>query len=229
LCKYPAISPDSGGEGELDKCVFLENWLKVQGIDSLERFDAPDPRAKGGVRPNLIGTIEGTNPGKGCFWIMSHIDVVPPGEASLWKSDPWKAVLGQYNGKKSIIGRGVEDNQQGLVSSVLAALALLRQGLKPVRTLKLLFVSDEENGSIYGIDWMMKNHPSLFKANDIALVPDSGNEDGSAIEVAEKNIIWAKFTTHGKQTHGSRPDQGINAHLASADLTMQLHQKKTKR
>jgi succinyl-diaminopimelate desuccinylase len=222
LCKYPAISPDSDGEGELDKCVFLENWLKGQGISKLERYDAPDPRAKGGVRPNLIGTIEGSNPDK-CFWIMSHIDVVPPGEASLWKSDPWKAVLGQHKGKKSIIGRGVEDNQQGLVSSVLAALALIRQGIKPARTLKLLFVSDEENGSIYGIDWMMKNHPSLFTPSDIALVPDAGDEEGTTIEVAEKNIVWAKFATHGKQTHGSRPDQGINAHLASADLAVQLH------
>ncbi|MDR0313520.1 MAG: M20 family metallo-hydrolase, partial [Treponema sp.] len=222
LCKFPAISPDSGGEGELDKCVFLENWLKMQGITGLERFDAPDPRAKGGVRPNLIASIEGTNPCK-CFWIMSHIDVVPPGEASLWKSDPWKAVLGQHKGKKSIIGRGVEDNQQGMVSSILAALALIRQGIKPARTIKLLFVSDEENGSNYGIDWIMKTHPFLFKPDDIALVPDAGDNEGAAIEVAEKNIIWIRFATHGKQTHGSRPDQGINAHLAGADLALRLH------
>ncbi|MCL2319020.1 MAG: M20 family metallo-hydrolase, partial [Treponema sp.] len=59
LCKRPAISPESGGEGELDKCVFLEGWLKARGITRLERYDAPDPRAKGGVRPNLVATIPG--------------------------------------------------------------------------------------------------------------------------------------------------------------------------
>ena len=37
LCKRPAISPESGGEGELDKCIFLEGWLKEQGITQLER------------------------------------------------------------------------------------------------------------------------------------------------------------------------------------------------
>lgn len=223
LCKYPAISPDSEGEGELDKCLYLESWLKSKGITKLERFDAPDARAKGGIRPNLIATIEGKDPGKGCFWIMSHIDVVPPGETSLWQSDPWTAILGEKDGKKCIIGRGVEDNQQGLVSSVLAALALIRAGIKPVRTVKLLFVSDEECGSIFGVGWMMKNYPALFKPGDIALVPDSGDTEGISVEVAEKNMVWARFATHGKQAHGSRPDQGVNAHLAGADLTLRLH------
>jgi len=222
LCRYPAISPDSGGEGELDKCNFLETWLRKQGFTDLRRFDAPDERAKGGVRPNLIATVEGSGPG-GCLWLMSHIDVVPPGEITLWTTDPWKAVVSEKNGKKCLTGRGVEDNQQGLVSSVIAALALMRRGIKPKKTLKLLFISDEENGSKYGIGWMMEAHPGLFNAGDAALVPDSGDEYGSSIEVAEKNIVWIKFTTHGKQAHGSRPDQGINAHLAGADLALSLH------
>ena len=90
LCKYPAISPDNGGEGEWDKCEFLQAWLKAQGITELERFDAPYPKAKNGVRPNLVATIPGKDnaPDSPRFWVMSHIDVVPPGEASLWHSDP---------------------------------------------------------------------------------------------------------------------------------------------
>ena len=222
LCAIPAISPDSGGEGELDKCSFLENWLRDSGFTDVKRYDAPDERAKGKVRPNLIATIEGADPGK-CFWIMSHMDVVPPGEISLWKNDPWKAVVSQINGKKCITGRGVEDNQQGLVSSVLAALALIREEIKPSRTVKLLFVSDEENGSLFGMGWLMKAHPELFHSDDIALVPDSGDEQGASVEVAEKNLVWARFVTSGKQSHGSRPDQGINAHLAGADLAVRLH------
>ena len=223
LCKRPAISPDSGGEGELDKCVFLEGWLQAQGIGQLERYDVPDTRAKGGVRPNLVATIPGadTSPGNGCFWIMSHLDVVPPGEASLWTSDPWKAIRAE-NGKK-IIGRGVEDNQQGLVASVLAVLAFIKQGLVPSRTVKLLFAADEENGSNFGLVWILKNHPGLFKKNDLVLIPDSGESDGSAIEIAEKNQTWVKFTTKGLQTHACNPDQGINAYLAGAELTVRLH------
>jgi len=230
LCKRPAISPESDGEGELDKCEFLEGWLKAQGINQLERYDAPDSRAKGGVRPSLVATILGADDSGSRLWIMSHLDVVPPGEASLWKTDPWTLVVAEGGERadgtplgKRVIGRGVEDNQQGLTSSVIAALAMVKQGLKPPRTVKLLFVADEENGSGYGIDWIIKNNPDLFRKDDMVIIPDAGDRDGSAIEIAEKNLIWAKFTTKGLQAHGSRPDQGANAHLAGADLVLRLH------
>ena len=222
LCKRPAISPDSGGEGELDKCISLENWLQARGITELERFDSPDTRAKGGVRPNLTATIKGSSSqGEGRLWIMSHLDVVPPGEISFWKNDPWKLVISEDG--KCIIGRGVEDNQQGLTSSVLAALALVKNGITPSRTVKLLFAADEECGSVYGVDWMIRNHPNLFQKNDLVLIPDSGDPDGSVIEIAEKSLVWLKFITKGKQTHASTPGQGINACLAGADLTVRLY------
>jgi succinyl-diaminopimelate desuccinylase len=232
LTKRPAVSPESGGEGELDKCLFLETWLKARGITQLERYDAPDERAKGGVRPNLIATIPGGAGADNCLWIISHLDVVPPGELSLWKTDPWTAVEAdgeasegplEYRPGLRLIGRGVEDNQQGLCSSVLAALALLNAGLKPRRTLKLLFAADEETGSAFGMGWLLENHGGLFQKGDIALIPDSGDPKGETIEIAEKNLIWARFATKGAQAHGSRPDQGINARLAGADLALRLH------
>lgn len=224
LTRHPAISPESGGEGELDKCVFLEGWLRAHGLSQLERFDAPDERAKGGVRPNLVATIPGSGGSENILWIMSHIDVVPPGEMSLWNSDPWTvAEAGDGPLGPRLIGRGVEDNQQGLTSSVLAALAFVQQGLQPGRTVKLLFAADEENGSAYGIDWLLKNHQGLFKKSDMVLIPDSGDPKGETIEVAEKNLIWARFVTRGLQAHGSRPDLGANAHLAGAELAVRLH------
>ncbi|MDR2444336.1 MAG: M20 family metallo-hydrolase [Spirochaetaceae bacterium] len=219
LTRRPAISPLSGGEGELDKCVFLEQWLVEHGIDALERHDAPDPRAKGGVRPNLIATISGEDSSAlPRLWIMSHLDVVPVGELSLWDSDPWTVV--KNNGR--LIGRGVEDNQQGLVSSVLAALALVKLKLQPPRTLKLLFAADEECGSTFGINWLLKNRRNLFKNDDLVLIPDGGDPLGETIEIAEKNQMWLKVHTTGKQAHASRPDHGRNAYLAGADLTLRL-------
>jgi succinyl-diaminopimelate desuccinylase len=122
-----------------------------------------------------------------------------------------------------IVGRGVEDNHQGVASSVLAALALSNLGLRPGRTVKLLFAADEEMGSAYGIGWLLKNYGRLFQENDVALIPDSGDPKGETIEIAEKNLIWARFVTKGIQTHGSRPDQGANACLAGADLALRLH------
>jgi len=220
LTKRPAVSPESGGEGELDKCLFLEDWLKARGVTQLVRYDAPDARAKGGVRPNLIATITGSDESER-LWIMSHIDVVPPGEEKLWHTHPWTV---RYDVKeKRLYGRGTEDNQQGVVSSVLAALSFIEQGLKPKRTIKLLFASDEENGSIYGIDWLVKNHAGLFNKDDMVLIPDGGDTKGELIEIAEKNIIWMRFVTKGKQAHGSMPSMGVNAFLAASDLAVRLH------
>jgi succinyl-diaminopimelate desuccinylase len=217
LTKRPAIAPVSGGEGEWDKAEFLETWLAAHGITALERHDAPDPQAKQGKRPNLVATLPGKTQARR-LWIMSHLDVVPPGEKGLWKSDPW--TVAREDGR--LIGRGVEDNQQGLTASIIAALALVKQGIQPAHTVKLLFVADEEMGSEYGIQWLLKNR-SLFNPEDMVLIPDSGDSQGATIEIAEKNLLWLRFITTGVQAHGSRPDQGVNAHLAAADLALSLH------
>jgi succinyl-diaminopimelate desuccinylase len=219
LCKSPAMSPDSGGQGEVDKAEFLEKWLKRCGIVNIERFDAPDKRAKGGIRPNIVATIHGKSEKR--LWIISHLDVVPPGELTLWKSDPWSLV--EKDGR--LIGRGVEDNQQGLVSSCLAALALVKNNVEPDLTVKLLFVADEEMGSQFGVLWLIKNKPSLFHADDVALIPDGGYPNGESIEIAEKNLLWLKFTVYGVQAHGSRPDQGNNASLAGAYFLTSLYER----
>lgn len=217
LTAHPAVSPNSGGEGELAKCTALEAWLKAHGITKLERFDAPDPRAKGGVRPNLVAAIDGAADDR-TVWIMAHMDVVPEGERALWQSDPWTVI--ERGGK--LYGRGVEDNQQGLVSGVFAALACVKSGRTPPHTVKLLFVSDEEEGSAFGIAYLLKHH-SLFRPNDMIIIPDGGASDGSTIEVAEKNILWMEIAVHGRQAHGSRPDEGINACLAGSELALLLH------
>jgi succinyl-diaminopimelate desuccinylase len=216
LSSIPAISPDSGGTGEWDKALALESWLIGRGITDIVWYPCPDPRVPGGKRPNLVATLPGA--GEGRLWLMSHLDVVPPGEMSLWKTDPFKVV--ESEGR--IYGRGVEDDQQGLSSSVFAALAFHRCGIKPARTVKLLFVADEEMGSDYGVQYVLREH-SLFRPDDLILIPDSGCSAGNEIEVAEKNLLWLKITTKGKQCHGSVPDEGRNAFLAACDLALRLH------
>jgi succinyl-diaminopimelate desuccinylase len=169
------------------------------------------------VRPNVIATIPGKND-EARLWLIGHLDVVPPGDLSLWSGSPWElAVDGDV-----LTGRGVEDNQQGICSSIIAALAFVKNGIVPERTIKLLFAADEESGSDYGIGYLMKNSPTLFRPHDMALIPDSGNAEGSEIEIAEKNLLWLKITVEGKQAHGSRPDLGINAHRVQAELVIAL-------
>ena len=227
LCKRPAVSPDSGGEGELAKAEYLETWLAGNGF-GFERIGIEDSRARGGIRPNIV--VNASPPGAGrCFWIISHLDVVPPGESSLWESDPWTVVRKDGPGGPRLIGRGVEDNQQGLVSSLIAALALKAAGEQPALPVRLLFAADEECGSSYGIGALVQKRPSLFGPDDLVLIPDGGDSRGETIEIAEKNCLWMEFTTKGVQAHGSRPDLGANAHLAGAELAVKLHEELSRR
>ncbi len=217
LTANPALAPESSGQGELEKVLALESWLKDNGITQLERFDAKDSRVKSGIRPNLVATIPGQDDSVR-LWIMAHTDVVPVGELSLWNTNPWQVVQKE----DKLYGRGVEDNQQGLVASVFASLALVKNGIVPTHTVKLLFVADEEVGSDYGIKFLLKEH-NLFKPEDLIVIPDGGDSEGKTIEVAEKNLLWLQLHLKGKQTHGSRPDEGVNASLAGCDLALRLN------
>src|SRR5574344_1050581 len=143
-CK--AMAPENGGEGEIKKCEQIEMWLKSHGITNLQRFDAPDSRVPCGFRPNLVATIDGEN-NDYALWIIAHMDVVPAGDLNMWQSNPWQVI--EKDGR--LYGRGVEDDQQGLVSAVAAALAFVKNGIVPAHTVKLLFMADEEVGRTYGI------------------------------------------------------------------------------
>lgn len=217
LTSHIAIAPEGGGDGETEKCNALEKYLIEKGFKNIERFEAPDSRVSSGKRPSLVVTIPGKDDSQK-IWVMAHLDVVPTGEIKLWNSNPWEVL--EKDGK--IIGRGVEDNQQGLCSAILAGLYYLEKNIIPSKTIKLLFVADEENGSTYGINWLLEN-TNLFQKNDLFIIPDGGDSNGETIEIAEKNILWLKFHVLGKQTHGSRPDNGANACLAASALILELH------
>ena len=213
LTAIPALAPSSGGNGEYDKAKWLEGELKKLKFDSIDWINAPQAEAKNGIRPNVIARYKGKSSAK-TIWFMAHLDVVPPGEAKLWKTDPYKMEVQGRN----LVGRGVEDNQQAIASSIMVVKAMMELDYRPEYDIALLFCADEETGSGFGADYISDNKPEIFGKDDMFFVPDSGTEDGSLIEVAEKSIMWLKVITHGKQCHASRPKLGINAFKAASEL-----------
>jgi succinyl-diaminopimelate desuccinylase len=217
LCSYPAISPASGGEGEVKKAEYLLEFLKANGFSEVSVIKAPDLDAPAGYRPNILAVYKGKSSAK-TIWIMTHMDVVPPGELELWKGNPFKAWVEE--GK--IYGRGVEDNQQDMVASLYAVKAFFEEGIVPKYDVGIALVADEETGSDKGIDYVLKTS-NPFRKQDLIIVPDAGNEDGTMIEVAEKSILWLKFKTLGVQAHGSTPDRGVNSFRAASFLVTGLN------
>ena len=217
LTAIPAIGPENGGDGELLKANFLKQRPMELGFNNFHHYDAQDNRVSSGVRPNFVTTIEGKNKSR-FVWIITHLDIVPPGELNLWHHDPYRA----YVKDGHIFGRGVEDNQQDMVASIFAAKAVMDEGLTTANSINLAFVSDEETSSNMGLYYMIDSTDNFFGHDDLIVVPDSGNPQGTLIEVAEKSILWLCFKTKGKQCHGSNPQLGNNAFLAASHLVIKL-------
>ena len=227
LVRVPAIAPENGGEGELEKAEVLMRVLEETGFDRIERYDAKDGRVPSGVRPNIVAYYYGEDL-ENRLWIVTHMDAVPPGDSSLWTvTRPFEPVV--KDGR--VYGRGSEDNGQALVASIFAVKALRNLGVKPKRTVALAFVADEEQGNRYGIRYLVDR--GLFGKDDLIVVPDHGNREGSFIEVAEKSGLWLRVRTRGKQVHASTPEKGLNAHRIgmryALALDKLLHEKYSKR
>ncbi len=218
LCAIPAISPANGGIGEADKAAVLLEVLNDCGFDRIDMIKVPDLDAPAGYRPNIIAQYSGQCSEK-TIWIMTHMDVVPPGELSLWQGDPFQAWV--QGGR--IYGRGVEDNQQDMVASLFAVKVFHDLGLRPRYNVGLVLVADEEMGNEKGIDHVLRNS-DRFRKQDLIIVPDAGNSQGTQIEVAEKSILWLRFETLGRQAHGSTPGRGVNSFKAASFLVTELEQ-----
>ncbi len=212
MISIKAVNPAFGGKGEETRAEWLEKKLK-EICDEVKRYDAMDEN--GLKRPNLVGIIFGENRER-TLWIISHMDTVPEGDLSLWTHNPYEPVV--KDGK--IYGRGTLDDGQGIVTSYFAAKAIVGSKKRPKYNLGLVFVADEEAGSRYGVHYLMDKN--LFMRNDLIVVPDSGNSDGSFIEIAEKGAAWLKITTLGKQAHASMPQLGLNAHRIAMKFALKV-------
>jgi len=216
LCALPAVAPSSGGEGEARKAEFLRSFLEDNGFEGPTLVKAPDMDAPAGYRPNLLAVYKGRSSAR-TVWVMTHLDVVPPGELAVWRGDPFKA----WVEKGRVYGRGAEDNQQDMVASLFALKAFRAEGLKPAFDVGIALVADEETGSRKGIQYVLE-HDNPFRKQDLIIVPDAGNEKGTLIEVAEKSLLWLKIRTLGRQTHGANPEKGVNAFKAASFLVADL-------
>lgn len=216
LTAIPAIAPESGGKGEYARGKYLEPLLE-NVFDEVKPLHCKDDRAEGGIRPNYAAFYKGKSNEK-TIWIVAHIDTVPPGDLKNWDHDPFEVF--EKDGK--LYGRGVEDNQQAIVTGFYAVKAMKDEGVRPSYNVGFLLVSDEEIFDQFGIVHVFRNHINIFGKNDMFIIPDGGDPEGKNIEIAEKTYIWLKFTTKGKQCHSAIPKDGINAHRAGAHLVVEM-------
>lgn len=214
MLRIPAIGPENGGDGEFERARYIKDLVERCGFDDVEMFDALDERVRLRLRPNIVARRRGRS--ESTVWIVTHMDTVPPGDLDAWTNPPFAPK--EEGGK--VYGLGAEDNGQAIIASLFACKALNQLDLGGDRTLGLAIVSDEETNNEKGIKFLMSE--GIFSQGDIIFVPDFGVPDGSAIEVAEKSIIWIKVVVRGRQAHASTPDDGLNAMRVGSEFMVYL-------
>lgn len=218
LVSRPALSPQDKGDGEEAKARWIEGWLHANGLPEAERVDVPDARVPSGVRPNLVIRYAGAVPRT--LWIVSHLDVSPPGALSQWTGSPWRLRVE----KDMLYGRGVGDKHNIIVSALLLMKTLARLRVTPPISLGVVLCSGEKADlpPVYGLSAVLETMPGLFSREDFIVVAGRGDSRAASIEVAEKGLLWLKIAVSGASAHAAEPQRGANALTAAAKFITAL-------
>lgn len=120
------------------------------GFIEVERLAAPGHES----RPSLVLTVRGTGDQTVGF-VGAHFDVVPADrEAEGWQREPFELWTGDDG---TLYGRGVTDclGHVAVLTDLLAQLA--EKKLRPRRTLKVVFIANEEEAPVpeIGLDYVV--------------------------------------------------------------------------
>ncbi|MEM9625409.1 MAG: acetylornithine deacetylase/succinyl-diaminopimelate desuccinylase family protein [Pseudomonadota bacterium] len=198
LVRIPTVNPP--GEG-YEPCAHLLG-------DRLERngFDVAYMRAEGKVgdsdrypRTNVVARLEGDGPGRTVHF-NGHIDVV---EAGLgWSKDPFGGAV--RDGR--VYGRGTCDMKGGIAASVIAAEAILAEGISFNGAIEISGTVDEESGGYAGVAHLAEQGFFSKPRVDHVIIPEPLNVD--RICIGHRGVWWAEIETFGKIAHGSMPFLG---------------------
>jgi succinyl-diaminopimelate desuccinylase len=137
-----------------------------------------------------------------------HTDVVPPGEANLWRFPPFTPTC--HDGLS--YGRGVVD-MKGAIAAFIAAIASYRaQYGMPAGGLSLLITGDEEGDATYGTAPLLQRLQAAGYAWDGCIVgePTNPNHVGEMLKIGRRGSLQCTLTVHGTQGHVAYPDQADN-------------------
>src|SRR5438067_1372715 len=148
LVRVPTVNmgarPDTGNETLA--CELIQPKLETAGIPFEVHESAPG-------RGNLIARIGLPHPRR--LLLMSHTDVVPVEDASLWEHPPFSGTID----KGRVYGRGADDDKADVVAYCMAMVLLQRAGVRLDGELVFLAAADEESGGRWGAGWVAEQCP----------------------------------------------------------------------
>ena len=173
-----------GGAGEVEIARFVAGWLESAGLDV-------EVHELGPSRANVIAVARGSGGGRSLM-LNAHMDVVGAGGMA----EPWTP---RIDGTR-LYGRGAYDMKASLAAIMLAGREAARLRLRG--DVIVTAVADEEFASI-GVQDVVRRVGA-----DAAIVTEPTGLD---LCVAHKGFVWLEVETRGVASHGSLPEEGIDA------------------
>jgi acetylornithine deacetylase/succinyl-diaminopimelate desuccinylase-like protein len=175
---------------------FFKAILDAEGIPYETVESAPG-------RGNIWARLEGGD--QPALMLLHHMDVVPANRAS-WRTDPLSGEIKDGY----LFGRGALDTKSSGILHLAAFVALHRSKASLNRDVIFMATADEEAGGFFGVGWLVKNRPELFKGVGYVLNEGGdgrvhGGRTQFGIEVTQKVPYWLHLTARGEPGHGSTP------------------------
>ncbi len=187
-----SVTPADGGGLDLVASRLIESGFRCERMD------------RGGVR-NLWARRGDAAP---LICLAGHVDVVPPGPAERWSSDPFTAV--ERDGY--LYGRGAADMKTSVAAMVTAAERVAAMSPAPPGSIALLLTSDEEGDAVDGTVAVVEALRSRGETIDACLLgePTSAERLGDTIKNGRRGSLNGALRVNGVQCHIAYPERGMN-------------------
>jgi len=142
------------------------------------------------------------------FCFAGHTDVVPPGPAEDWDSDPFKATVDG----EMLRGRGAADMKSALAAMVDATVDFVSTYPDHKGSIAFLITSDEEGRAQEGTKRAIRTLADRGEHIDWCVIgePSSTSELGDTVKVGRRGSLSGMLTVHGVQGHVAYPHLADN-------------------
>jgi succinyl-diaminopimelate desuccinylase len=213
LIRCPSVTPEPAGvldvlEATLAPLGFAVTRLRFEGDGSypVDNLFATWPATDAPPGPHLL--------------FAGHTDVVPPGDAGLWRHPPFAAEAADG----LLYGRGAADMKSGVAAFVVAAARAIAAGEAKSGRLSLAITNDEEADSINGTDKLMAWAAAQGYRFDFAIVgePSAVARVGDSIKIGRRGSVNFDLAVTGIQGHAAHPGKALNPLPVMAKLVTAL-------
>ncbi len=137
-----------------------------------------------------------------------HTDVVPPGDTTAWRHDPFGGELADG----AIWGRGACDMKGGVAAAVAAALAHIDKNGMPNGSLGFLITGDEEGPAVNGTTKLLEWALARGERFDACLLGEPTNPEamGDMIKIGRRGSLTGDLVVLGRQGHVAYPRRANN-------------------